>query len=284
MKYYKGVLANTFIDKHNEKMSLNALKSMIEQIDDHYIPVGIEHDPRIFPVGRVKSAELIKVNENEYAVEGIIEQFENGDIIPIDFKDSKSITIRSHDFDTLDLTFDRNYNNDNDLKIINEINAIINNKNKPRIEIKKSVDPISILTIGGSFLLSEIFKGFLNKIGSDSYDLLIEKLTKLLTEKKVEESEKLLTFDFNIEKDHYTINVEVILTNPQNNDINSFLKYGLKKLDEILPIYFQPEKGLKRIVMEYNDNTIIINFGVRKDCIPIFPKEREKFHKVDIII
>ncbi len=88
----------------------------------------------------------------------------------------------------------------------------------------------------------------------------------------------------NIEKDHYTINVEVILTNPQNNDINSFLKYGLKKLDEILPIYFQPEKGLKRIVMEYNDNTIIINFGVRKDCIPIFPKEREKFHKVDIII
>lgn len=284
MKYYKGVLANTYVDKHNDQMTLDALKSMIDQVDNYYIPVGIEHDPRIYPIGRVKSAELVKLKENHYQVEGTIEQFENGDIIPFDPDDPKSITIRAHDFDNLDLTYDRNFDNEKDLKKINEINSILQNVNKPRIEIKKSVDPISIITIGGAFLLKEIFKGFLNKIGSDSYDLLKDKLKKLLNERKEGESDKLLTFDFNIEKDHHVINVEIILSNPDNQDIDSFLNYGLQKVDEILPKYFQPEKGLKRIVMEYNNNTIIMSYGIRKDSVPIFPNEDEKYHKIDILI
>lgn len=269
MKYYKGILATTHVDKHKDKMTIEALKSIIEQANLHYIPVGIEHDPRTPPVGRVKSAELKELKDGEYAIEGVIEVFEDGDIIELQKDDPKSMKIREHSFSSLDISYDRNYQDEEDRILISEINHLLKSNTEPLSDIKKSLDPISIITIGGAFALGGIATGFLGKIGSDGWDLLKEKLKKLFRKRKGGKKEKLLSFEFDIEKEGYLICAQIIITNPKDQDIEDFLEYGLKKVDKVLPKYFTPELGIKRIVMEYSNNETKVKFGVRKDAVPI---------------
>lgn len=270
MKYYNGIFATTHIDLQNERMALPALESMIEQANQYYIPVNIEHDPRIPPIGRIISAQLKQLDDGEYAVEGVIEAFESGDESLLQAGDKREIRLLEHSFDHLDISYDRNYENASDQELIQDINSLLKTKSNPQIQIKKALDPISTLTIGGAFILGGVAAGFLGKIGSDAWDTFKEKLKILLNKKKVEEKEKLLSFEFTIENDGYKINVEVILSNPTDNDIESFLENGLKNIDAILPNYFNQEIGLKKIVMEYADNAIKVKFGVRKDAVPLF--------------
>lgn len=129
------------------------------------------------------------------------------------------------------------------------------------------------MTIGGAFILGGVAGGFFNQIGADTWELFKEKLKLLFRNKKTGEKEKLLSFEFTTEKDGNIMNVEIILMNPKDEDLENFLETGLKSFDTILPKYFNSEIGLKKIVMEYSDNSIKVNFGIRKDAVPIFPKE-----------
>ncbi len=108
---------------------------------------------------------------------------------------------------------------------------------------------------------------------SSQYIHSIITLKSIFRNKKIEEKEKLLSFEFTIEKNGNIINVEIILTNPKDEDIENFLETGLKSIDTILPKYFNSEIGLKKIVLEYSNNSVKVNFGIRKDAVPIFPKE-----------
>ncbi len=77
MKYSSGILATTHIDQQNEEISLSALESMVEQSNSYYIPITVEHDPRNPPLGRTKSTRIKKLEDGEYAIEGIFEMFES---------------------------------------------------------------------------------------------------------------------------------------------------------------------------------------------------------------
>ena len=269
MKYSSGILTTTHIDKQNEKMSLSALESMVEQSNRYYIPITVEHDPRIAPIGRIKSTQIKKLEDGEYGVEGIFEMFESGEEIQLDLNDPREMRIDEHYDKYLDIKYDISYNNPDDQKLIADINNILKSEVEPQYHTKKSIEPISILTIGGVFILGGITSGFLNKIGADAWDSLKENLKELFRKKKVEENEKLLCFEFTIENDGYRINTEIILTNPNDDDIDDFFENGLKNIDKILPNYFDSNTGLKRIVMEYSDETIDVKFGVRKDGVPL---------------
>ena len=79
MKKIKGIYATSNVDNHGKAFSVEALKMLVEQINNSYMPMGVEHDPRIPPIGRIISAKLIKRDDGSYAVEGISEIFEEGD-------------------------------------------------------------------------------------------------------------------------------------------------------------------------------------------------------------
>ena len=269
MKYSSGILVTTHIDQQNEEISLSALESMVEQSNSYYIPITVEHDPRKPPLGRTKSTRIKKLEDGEYAIEGIFEMFESGEEIQLDLNDPREIRILEHNYNYLDITYDINYKNPEDQKLIKEMTNILKSEVEPEYFTKKSIEPISVLTIGGAFVLGGIANGFLNKIGADAWDSLKEKLKELFSKKKAEEKEKLLSFEFTIENDGCRINIEVILSNPSDNDIDNFLEKGLKNVDKILPNYFDPNNSLKRIVMEYSDEVVVVKFGVRKDGVPL---------------
>jgi len=271
MKHFKGIIATSHVDRHNEVMPVETLEAMVEQVNKQYIPMGIEHDPRIPPLGRLVSARVLQLEDGEYGVEGIGEIFEPGDIIELQ-NDGREIILHGKVKENLYLRYDRNYRDREDQVIINELSNLFGSE--PKEEIKKSLDPISILTIGGAFVLGGIANGFLGKIGSDAYDSVKAKITKLLQKKaKKKEHEPLLIFSFWVSADGYHLEVEAILTNPTSEDIDSFFKSGLNQLDSLVSLYFDKKIGLRRIITKYENKELNLLFGVRKDAVPMFLKK-----------
>lgn len=274
MKHLKGILATSHVDLHDEIMPLQTLETMAKQINTHYIPMGIEHDPRIPPQGRLITAQVVKLEDGEYGVEGLGEIFEPGD--SYELKDAgREIPIhKNRSKNKIEIGFDRNYRSQEDQEIIKEISKLFGSE--PQEELKKALDPISIITISCAFLLGGLANGFLGKMGSDAFDAFKGKLKKLLKKKEEEKDhERLLDFRFLIEINGCTGEVETILTNPTDDDIDEFFEDGLKQLDSVVLEYFDPNIGLRKITLEYSNRRINLLFGIRKDAVPMFPKDRE---------
>jgi hypothetical protein len=267
-------LMTTHLDRHGERFTLEALESAERQIQSNIIPQGIEHDPRIEPIGRIISAKIVKLNDGEYALDGISEIF--NDLNTIDEITDRELVLHEYAEDSLEIRSDRNYRSEDDIKILNEISELLNCSKPPQEEVKKALEPLSVLWICGAFVLGGITTGFFNKLGSDAFDLLKSKLSRLLSKRKEGENEKLFAFGFTIIDKK--CNVEVILTNPTEMDIEIVMQQGFKELDRILPSLFMvpSKRPIKKLVFEFEDNKLNFKFGVRNDGIPFKLKLKKK--------
>lgn len=274
MKYIKSRVASSHVDRHGDKMSVEVLKKMVEQINSGYSSSGIEHDPRIPPVGRVESASLIKLDDGEYAVEATMGIFEPESKVPFNPDDPKELRVRRHTSEYLGIAYDRAYYDEGSQLLINEINSIFKSGENPKVDIKKSLEPISILTITGSFVVGGIALGFMRKVGADSWDLFKNKIKALF--KKNTAKERLLSLDTTIEKEGYSINVEIILSDPNSEAIDYFLEHGIKEVDGWVKEYFHYEQGMRRLVFEYKDNKIHTKFAVLKGGEPVALEQFKK--------
>jgi hypothetical protein len=259
-------MITSHIDRHNEKMSLDALESFVDQVNKQYTPIGIEHDPRIPPVGRVVSAHIEELEDGEFAVDGIAEMFEEGE--ETEFKDDeKEIPVREFTDDRLHIGYDRSYQNPDDQQLLKETRTLINGELSQ--QLKKATEPVSLLVIAGSFIAGGIAAGFLNKIGEDAWDSFKEKLIKLMNRKREEKKDYLLSFEFVVHKESHPLSLETILSNPTASEVNMFLQEGLEMLDGITPQFFKTRHHLRKIVFEYEKGKLRVIFGLRKDAVPL---------------
>src|SRR5690348_17432950 len=108
MAQYEATIANTRLDRQGERLAKESLLLLAESINKHYIPVGIEHDPRQAPIGRVLSAFVRDCEDGEHEVIATFEIFDespaedcskaNREVVPIDFDspgDRKSTRLNS---------------------------------------------------------------------------------------------------------------------------------------------------------------------------------------------
>jgi len=276
MKKFKRIIASSQTTSDGQLYTRELLKTMIEQLNTEYLPIGIKHDPRKPPVGRFVSAKLIPLKDGEYAVEGYGEIFEPDDLFGLQ-DDSRTIPIRLIDSEGLQVFYDKNYKNSEDQQDLKNMGSIIGDD--PHEEVKLSLDPISTLTIyAGIFVLGGIAGGFLNKLGSDAWDKLKEILIRVMSRRKEGEKDKLLIFQFTVKHEDHLINVETILSNPKEDDINNFFSDALPKLEIILPSYCKSDSGVKWIALEYSQRDVKVLFGIRKDAVPMFPIPNDERH------
>jgi hypothetical protein len=258
-------MITSHIDKQNEQMTLNALQDFARLINQQYTPMGVEHDPRIPPVGRVLSAYIEELEDGEFAVDGIAEIFEEGK--EIEFKDDGRETPIREFGERLHICPDRSYRAPEDQQLLEEICSLVNGELTP--QLKKSIEPISLLIIAASFIAGGIVSGFLNKIGEDTWDLFKAKIVELMRRKQQENKDRLLAFEFTVREGDQTLCLETILTNPSESEINKFMQLGLKELDKRTPRFFKHRHYLRKIVFEYKDGQLRVIFGLRKDGVPI---------------
>ena len=263
--YQKIRMITTHVDKHNERMSAEALNDFVNLVNQQYTPVGVEHDPRIPPIGRVISAQIEELPDGEFAVDGIAEIYETGQ--EIEFRDDgREIPIELPS-EGIKISPDRSYLQPNDKELLIELESLVNGEIKP--QLKKSVDPISILIIAASFAAGGIAQGFLGKIGEDVWEKLKFKINELVNSKPRVDKDRLLVFEFTVDLENNPLCLETILTNPSESDIRKFLDEGLEQLDKNTNRFFQHRHYLRKVVFEYKDGTLKVTFGLRKDGVPL---------------
>ena len=272
MQKVKARIATTHLDKHGDKLSLRILEDMCKATNESIIPMTVEHDPRIMPIGRYFAAEIVRLEDGEYALDAIGEYFFRGNE-KLTQLNNKYVNVEFFDKGHRGICYDRNFKNKEDQENITKLTNLLQCNEPASEEIKKALDPLSILKITGCFILGAIATGFLNKIGSDAYDTLIKLLTTL-TKRKKEEKEKLLDFNFTVyDSNDKKVATQIILTNPSEDDINNILQYGLKELDRILPYYFhnihEESHKIVKLVFEYKNGEFELKYALSDDGLPL---------------
>ncbi len=263
MRRATGVVATSAVDADGDQLTEQSLRALVDQMNDGWMPVVLEHDPRNPPVGRVVAAKLVRRPDESFAVESEFELFENGDEIPLS-EDRKEPDVERN----FAVMFDRSYKDRADRANVEELAKILGGRVKQ--EFNKSVEQISVLTVFGLWAISQLAGGFLQKLGADGFDAFKAVLKRIFS--KAKGGEQLLLFKFAFEQDGVSGVATVILTNPMPADIDAVLSDGLAQLSAFLAKDFVGELGMREITYEYRDRTLQFSFAVRRDAVPLTPK------------
>lgn len=271
MKRAEGVIATTLVDRQGEKMTREALEDIVNCMSKSLIPIGVEHDPREPPLGRMSSGLVRQRDDGEFEAVAILDLFEEHDE-PLPASDAREIISRRHQADGLLISHDWTHRSPEDQADIAAISEVFGNP--PQYDIKKAADPISVITIAGAFVLGGIASGFLKEIGSDGWKLVKPRLAALFSRPKQEKGERLLSFSVLLEVEGTPIEIDIIHTSPSPEEVDEFLENGLSVIDSVLPYYLHNSKDVRRLVFEAKGKNVEIKFAVRRDCRPLAPSLR----------
>lgn len=264
-KYTETVIATTHIDKQNEKLTLEMLEDLTNSINKYNIPINIEHDPRIAPIGRILKGYVREREDKEFEAVALLEFFD-GEVDKIENNDKE---LRVHEsLDQLTIGYSFAHKNEGDLKGIKEIETLLNSQ--AIYEAKKSADPISIITLMGTFVIGGIATGFLNQVGSNIWNILKPKLIKLSSKNHKNDADDLLVFRILIKNFNISIEVEIILTNPVESDLDYFISETTHKLDRVLQDLITSNKDIRKIVFEQENSSLILKYALTNNGIPLF--------------
>jgi len=88
-----------------------------------------------------------------------------------------------------------------------------------------------------------------------------------------DQPDSLLIFDLDVpDRQQRSLLIEVVLTNPSGNDIESFFSGGFDELDRILPPFYLSRLHPKKIVMNYRDGRFRVLYAIQEQGIPMIPR------------
>lgn len=266
MKKATARITTTHVDRHNERMALSALEGMIEQIESTYIPMGIEHDPRIAPLGRVVAAKITALDDGEHALDAEIELFEDGDVVPLS-EGSRRAKIRYCESDRVCVTDDRSFRHDDDQSLIAEIAQLLDAERQT--EGKKALEPIAVLTIALKLIGAGALAGFGKKLGEDVWAAMRTKMKALFARKR-NTSAQLLNFAVTVDIQGEPRLVEVVLTDPSDADIDACSRRLLQEAVSLVTAEIDRKPFLLRFLFEYSAaEGLTLKFAVAANGVPV---------------
>jgi len=271
MKIIEAITTTTHVDAHNEQLAREGIDLIVEATNKECIPIWVQHDPRIPPVGRFVSAEARQLPDGELAVVGKGEIWEPGESVP--FLSDQAMPLGKPDHDNLFIRCDRAFASEITAKVREELSALIGTT--PEEEVKKAVDPLSILTLGGTFVAGAIAQGFISAMTTDAYNALKVRIKEIFRRRRDAQSERdekketLLLFKAFVKDNETICVVDVILTDPSDADLDWFFEAGLHQLDDELSKALKNRGRIQRIVVGIEGHKVKIKYGVRSDAVPV---------------
>ena len=276
MSIRRAVVATTHVDKHGERLTLSALESFAAQVRTSIIPVFFEHDPRQPPVGRTIAAEVRRRSDGEHELVLTFDLFDidaegNRSDEPVGIGRDREITIRNYPTDRVQVIWDRSYSSEADQELLRSLAGIGSPPMSLVMENKKAVEPVSILTIGGVFVLGSIATGLLNKIGADALDAFKRRLSQIIGKKKADTGEAVIRLQFAVSKPEETAvyDVSLFATNPDDHDIDALLNRCVRQIDTRVGQISESHPELSVLVLEYREGAIYTKYAMRRDGFPM---------------
>lgn len=266
MKIIQSTLATTHVDRHGDMFTKESLESVANQVRLNYIPMMLNHDPRIPPQGRMISAKVKKLPDGHYALIATTEIFEPGDDLCL-ARDDREIILQTYRKNKLTIVTDRSYSSNEDQEIVQELSSLPDTC----IETleKKALEPISILLMALSASAVAFAYGFLNKMGADSWDFLKTRLSRLISRKQTEMSDYLFILELQADRETGPLSIQCILSSPSEEQFKDFYSNGLKLLNKLLPKLLNVNPDIRKLVIHYKKGKLIPGYAIRKDCVPL---------------
>jgi hypothetical protein len=271
MRIIEGVSATTHIDMHGESLTREGVEDMAKQLNDFCIPMWIQHDPRIPPVGRFIRATTRALPDGELAVVTEAEVWDEAEVVP--FLPNRRMPLGKPDHDGIFLKIDRGFSEVLDEPQIEELTVLLGRK--PEHDVKKALEPLSILTLGGTFLAGAIASGFVSAMTADVYRLLKVRIKAIIRKRReiaaaeAPAAQALFVFKAFVKDEFGFCLVDVIITDPTDHDLDRFFRYGLTRLDQELTKALATRQEIQRIVIEIEGDDFKIKYGVRSDAVPV---------------
>jgi len=262
-------LSNDQVDKHGERMSLGSLKSMVSQTNSKIISSHVEHDFSFPPIGRMDHAELFEHNGVNWVV-GEFALFESSDIDSENPLGDREVVVHEQDEGSISLKYDRSYELSGITADVKELQALLDNETETEYELKKSVEPISTLTImigmGATFAVASFFKGFFGEAGKESW----QAFKKLIIKNKEinPDTEKHYQFIFIFQNEYYKVEVMLLMKNPEPENFEELVKVNQAAIDEKINEYYEQEVRAKRIVFIIENSLLQHAYSVRRCGTP----------------
>lgn len=275
----KGIGATTQIDRHNCRITKEALESASEQINNsESVPsVGLHHDITIMPIGKLISAEVLPMGNSEYKMEITQEIFDKDYIIELNDGtklimnkssfDDRPFTEDEDDYNNVKVSIDHvNFENNDDFilmqNLIEEHNALNG------VIARKSYipDPEIIIQVGSNIATYLIGKKIIDSVGDRVLNNVLDEVDKFysLIKAVILKYSKLAipknrpqTYVFKLIEN---CNVELVIVTKSPNEVfeaisGEKLSNIIEKLDD-LRLHFRP----KRIQFVYEDGSWLFNY------------------------
>lgn len=240
-------LSNDQVDAHGHKMSVEALIGMKDQTNSKVIVSQCEHDFSMPPIGRMEKAELINHQDVNWLM-GEFSLFEFDDIEKENELGDRELAIHYQDIGSVTVAYDRSYELEDLVEDVEDLQRKFDENGKVQFELKKSVEPISTLTIlvgVGIFAASGFFNGFLGEAGKDAWAALKSIIQKKKSKSKEEQHYQ---FIFIFQNEFYKVEVMLIFKNPQPDGVENEIRINQKMIEDKVIEYYEREVRAKRIV------------------------------------
>jgi hypothetical protein len=260
-----GIAATTHIDLHGDRFTREALEDLVGQASKEYIPINVEHDFRVPPLGRTVAAKIVKLEDGESGVEIEGELFENGEVVDFNGAGRK---LKRRAPEGPGILYDLTYQNADDQKLIDDIASLVSGKKD--LHVKKSIGPlaeISILlgTIASSAFTKKIFERF----ADDTYDLIEAKIGELIKRHR-QDGPQCVTVSFSLGKGDAYIDITIFLDDPSDQELDSLKDISVKEVENRIA-QFRGIPELIEVVMRYEKGGLMPVYGVRSDGVPFAP-------------
>jgi len=269
MRKAKITILTTHVDRHGERCDPDSLESTAIGMNSRYLPLMVQHDLRIPPIGRIVATEVTHLPDGELALEGTVEIFEETDTLDSLAGDGRAVDIPHDDIPAFKVEYDRSYQIPEGQLLLKALKDISPESESTAVA-KKALEPISTLVIAaGVFVAGAIATGFFSKLGEDLYAGL---KTKLAThfQRTPTPSPRILDFRFSVSRQGDFIEVHVVIENPTPEALESLFSSNFANLDGILSEFDQSEWEIAKIVLRYRNTQLDLMYVMRKDCVPGF--------------
>ncbi len=272
-------IASTHAFQDYPAVTLDDLKRHLATIGHEIIPVYSVIDPRRPPIGRVVSGIIVGLEDGEYALDVSIELF-GPDFVPEGGTSvDKRVAILNKPSGKFGIWCDMTSMTPEKTGALREISEILETQICSGSSTGKLQEEPFILTIGIGTLPFGYIAGTLSRrLTAEKILRLTETLTRMYTTPGEDQPDSLLIFDLDVpDRQQRSLLIEVVLTNPSGNDIESFFSGGFPELDRILPPFYLSRLHPKKIVMNYRDGRFRVLYAIQEKGIPMIPRS-DSFH------
>lgn len=187
-----AILASTHVDLHGERIPLEALQSFVNAINStSAIPVSLQHDPTIPPLGKVLKATFERTEDGEHEVVGAMEVFD--DPTPITLADGTAVLRASSRKDsrpfvsvprelpeTTEVAYDRR-NFESRATVTEFLDSITAIPFTPRTLVRKAwiPDPQLVITLSASIASYSGLRKIVERVGDKLADRISDDVSRL---------------------------------------------------------------------------------------------------------